>query len=81
MFCDFDVDVLFVGEHSLEPRFLLVGAQYLAGEQNPFDAVERVTGAAAMPECDLLNPLPAHGQLFRSQVHYVEGIHHRPCLR
>lgn len=70
-----------VGEHRLESRFLLVGAQHLASQQHPFDAVQRVTTTASVPERDLLDALAAHGELFGSEMNDMEWVHHRPCLR
>jgi hypothetical protein len=45
----FHVDVLLIDENSLESRYLFVSAQRLPGQQNPFHAVQRVTGPATGP--------------------------------
>lgn len=54
-----DLDVLFDREDRFEAGVLLVGEQAGPGMQSPACLVERIVGAAAMPERVLLHPLPA----------------------
>lgn len=56
-----------LAQRRFESRFLFVGTQRLAGQQTPFDALRRVTAAAAVTEGDLPDPLLARGELLRIQ--------------
>ena len=52
---DLDRDVSLISPHRIEALFLGVGEQVAAGQQGSSYPVERVTGAAAMPACGLLD--------------------------
>jgi hypothetical protein len=72
-----DLHVLVVGEHRGQACALLVGEQVGAGAQHPADAVERVTGAAAVPARVLLDALAAAVQCVAGQGDDMERVHDR----
>lgn len=73
----FHFDVLLRGEQRGEPIALLVSEEATAGMQCAASLVERVPGAASMPERGLLDPLPAPVQAIAGEADHVEGIHDR----
>jgi hypothetical protein len=73
--------VLLGGEHRFEPGALAVGEQRQAGVQAAPDPVERIAGAATVPEGVLLDALAAQAELVSGPGHGVEPIHHRHRVR
>ena len=73
----FDFDVLFDREHSLQAGGLFLSEQVRAGVQGAARFVERVTGAAAMPDRVLLHSASALVQRVAGEADNVEGVHDR----
>ena len=73
---DLERDMPLVGEDLREPVLLLLCEQRSAGAGDASDAVERVTGAAPMPQCLLLDALPAAVELVTDQGHDMIRIHY-----
>lgn len=73
---DLDHGMDIVGEHCFEAALLLVAQHLVSATQSGSDAIERVTGAAAMTHCELLGS--AHGvvEALPGKGDNMERVHH-----
>jgi hypothetical protein len=69
----FNFDVALVGEHGVQAGVLLVSGQLDAGAQHAADAVERLTGAPAVPAGLLLDSVAAAVQGIAGEVGSAGG--------
>lgn len=76
-----DREVGLIGENGFQSGFLARIEQRIAGAQRAPHTVERVTRAAAVPACLLLDALAAQVELGAGQRDDMEGIHDCGGLR